>query len=82
MDWLADVVKEETGNNTLTREVLNANTARHAFGMIWPEYLDVLEKVGRTMITALPKNFARPRAGSGPLFMTFKGVLPLILYSS
>jgi cobalt-precorrin-5B (C1)-methyltransferase len=46
------VVKEETGNNTLTREVLNANTARHAFGMIWPGYPRVLEKVGAAMIRA------------------------------
>ena len=52
MDWLADVVKEETGNNTLAREVLNANTARHAFGMIWPGYPRVLEKVGAAMIRA------------------------------
>jgi len=50
MDWLADVVKEETGNNTLTREVSNANTARHAFGMLWPGYPRVLEKVGAAMI--------------------------------
>ena len=52
MDWLSDVVKEETGNNTLTREVLNANTARHAFGMLWPGYPRVLEKVGAAMIRA------------------------------
>ncbi|MGD9823579.1 cobalt-precorrin-5B (C(1))-methyltransferase CbiD [Desulfobacter sp.] len=55
MDWLADVVKEETGNKTLIREILNANTARHAFGMIWPGYPDVLEKVGATMIRSAEK---------------------------
>ena len=55
MDWLADVVKEETGNNTLAREVLNANTARHAFGMIWPGYPRVVEKVGTAMIRSAEK---------------------------
>ncbi len=44
MDWLSDVVKTETGNRDLTRKVLTANTARHAFGMVWPDYPDVLEK--------------------------------------
>jgi cobalt-precorrin-5B (C1)-methyltransferase len=55
MDWLADVVKDTTGNKTLAREVLNANTARHAFGMIWPGYPDVLEKVGAAMIRSAEK---------------------------
>nr|WP_245532012.1 cobalt-precorrin-5B (C(1))-methyltransferase CbiD [Desulfobacter postgatei] len=55
MEWLSDVVKKETGNKTLARHVLNANTARHAFGMIWPEYPDVLEKVGRAMIRSAEK---------------------------
>ena len=55
MDWLADVIKEETCNNTLTREVSNANTARHAFGMLWPGYPRVLEKVGAAMIGSAEK---------------------------
>ena len=55
MEWLADVVKEETGNNSLTREVLNANTARHAFGMLWPGYPRVLEKVSAAMIRSAEK---------------------------
>jgi cobalt-precorrin-5B (C1)-methyltransferase len=50
MDWLSDVVGDETGNDALAREVLTANTARHAFGMIWPGYPRVLETVGRAMI--------------------------------
>jgi cobalt-precorrin-5B (C1)-methyltransferase len=55
MDWLADVVKEETGNKTLAREVLNANTARHAFGMVRLDYPQVLEKVGTAMIRSAEK---------------------------
>ena len=55
MDWLADVVRKETGNNTLAREVLNANTARHAFGMVWPEYPRVLENLGAAMIRSAEK---------------------------
>ncbi|WP_020589912.1 cobalt-precorrin-5B (C(1))-methyltransferase CbiD [Desulfobacter curvatus] len=60
MDWLADVVKKETGNETLTREVLNANTARHAFGMLWPDYPDVLEKVGTAMIRSAENSCPAP----------------------
>ncbi|NDY71255.1 cobalamin biosynthesis protein CbiD [Desulfobacter hydrogenophilus] len=55
MDWLADVVSDETGNKTLAREVASANTARHAFGMLWPGYPDVLEKVGAAMIRSAEK---------------------------
>ncbi len=55
MDWLADVVKDVTGSNILSQEVLNANTARHAFGMIWPDYPDVLENVGAAMIRSAEK---------------------------
>ncbi|MCG8552725.1 MAG: cobalt-precorrin-5B (C(1))-methyltransferase CbiD [Desulfobacterales bacterium] len=55
MDWLSDVVKTETGNRDLTRKVLTANTARHAFGMVWPGYPDVLENVGAAMIRSAEK---------------------------
>ena len=55
MDWLSDVVKKEAGNKILARQVLNANTARHAFGMIWPGYPRVLEKVGAAMIRSAEK---------------------------
>ncbi len=55
MDWLSDVVKTETGNRDLTRKVLTANTARHAFGMVWPDYPDVLEKTGAAMIRSAEK---------------------------
>lgn len=55
MDWLADVVKDVTGSKTLARAVLNANTARHALGMIWPGYPDVLENVGTAMIRSAEK---------------------------
>lgn len=50
MEWLSEVVREETGDKTLVRQVSNANTARHAFGMVWPGYPDVLERVGRAML--------------------------------
>jgi len=55
MDWLAEVVKKETGNTDLTRKVLTANTARHAFGMVWPDYPEVLENVGAAMIRSAEK---------------------------
>ncbi|NWH05299.1 cobalt-precorrin-5B (C(1))-methyltransferase CbiD [Desulfobacter latus] len=55
MDWLADLVGDETGNHALAREVLNANTARHAFGMVWPGYPRVLERVGTAMIRSAEK---------------------------
>lgn len=55
MDWLAGVVREQTCNKTLARHILNANTARHAFGMIWPGYPGVLEMVGGAMIRSAEK---------------------------
>lgn len=55
MDWLSHTVREETGNKILARQVLKANTARHAFGMIWPGYPRVLEKVGAAMIRSAQK---------------------------
>ena len=55
MDWLADIVKDVTGNKALALEVLNANTARHAFGMVWPDYPEVLESVGAAMIRSAKK---------------------------
>ena len=55
MEWLADVVKEVTGNAKLSQEVSEANTARHAFGMVWPDYPGVLVKVGAAMIRSAEK---------------------------
>ncbi len=55
MEWLADVVKAVTGNTDLAQEVSEANTARHAFGMVWPDYPAVLEKVGAAMIQSAVK---------------------------
>jgi len=50
MDWLARLAEEITGNKALTKKISQANTARHAFGMVFPHYPKVLEKVGSFMI--------------------------------
>jgi cobalt-precorrin-5B (C1)-methyltransferase len=50
MDWLAGLAEEITGNKALTGKISRANTARHAFGMVFPRYPKVLEKVGSFMI--------------------------------
>ena len=74
MDWLADVVREETGNNTLVQEVSSANTARHAFGMIWPQYSGVLEKVGAAMIRSA-KNFCPAPCQFRAVIYDFEGAV-------
>ncbi|WP_321494429.1 cobalt-precorrin-5B (C(1))-methyltransferase CbiD [uncultured Desulfobacter sp.] len=55
MEWLSDVVQNVTRDENLARKVLDANTARHAFGMVWPAYPEVLEKVGCAMIRSAEK---------------------------
>lgn len=50
MDWLAGLAGEITGNKALTGKISRANTARHAFGMVYPKYPKVLEQVGFSMI--------------------------------
>jgi len=74
MDWLADVVKEYTRNKPLARAVLDANTARHAFGMIWPEYPGVLEKVGMAIIRSAEK-FCPAPCGFRAVIYDFQGAV-------
>ncbi|SHK66326.1 cobalt-precorrin-5B (C1)-methyltransferase [Desulfatibacillum alkenivorans DSM 16219] len=50
MDWLAGHVRELTEDDALAGEVARANTARHAFGMVYPDHPKVLERVGEHMI--------------------------------
>jgi cobalt-precorrin-5B (C1)-methyltransferase len=47
---LARWTREETGNDTLAAEVAKANTARHAFDLLMPAHLAVIERVGREMV--------------------------------
>ena len=50
MDWLAGFVRKITGDDTLSGKIAKANTARHAFGMLWPGYGQVVKEVGCAMI--------------------------------
>ena len=46
MDWLANLAQDMTNNEALGAEIAQANTARQAFGMIYPQFSNVLERVG------------------------------------
>lgn len=47
---LARWTLEETGNEALSTDVAQANTARHAFDILVPDHLAVIERVGREML--------------------------------
>ena len=47
LDTLADWAKKITGSDTLAGQISGANTARHAFSFIHPEYPDLICHVGQ-----------------------------------
>lgn len=55
---LAKWTMEETGNERLSAAVKKANTARHAYDLLLPDHLSVIERVGCEMVSQ-----AQPFAG-------------------
>ena len=49
---LADWVRAETGDDRLAEAVRGANTARHAFDMLYPGHVAVIRRVGRQVVAA------------------------------
>lgn len=50
MEWLAGHVRVLTGDDSLVNEITQANTARQAFGIVYPLHANVLEYIGKSMI--------------------------------
>jgi len=59
LDTLSKWALELTGNRIFSQEIMAANTARHAFDIIQPQYPEVIAHVGRQIV-----NSARMFAGA------------------
>ena len=59
LDKLADWALTITGNRELAHQILAANTARHAFGIIGKDHPGVISHVGKQIVTSA-QHFAGP----------------------
>ncbi len=72
MEWLAERVGKITGDSKLAGEVLGANTARQAFGMVYPVYPEVMEHVAFSMIQSA-MGFSRDSSRVRAIIFDFEG---------
>jgi cobalt-precorrin-5B (C1)-methyltransferase len=68
LEGLARWAGEITGDNGLVDRVRQGNTARHAFDMLWPDYPEVIRKVGLGMVAAAQVFAGSDVAVSGVIF--------------
>jgi cobalt-precorrin-5B (C1)-methyltransferase len=52
LDKLSEWAKPITRNSNLSRKIITANTARHAFDMIYPDHPEVIAQVGQQVISS------------------------------
>ena len=71
---LARWTREITGDEDLTREVSEANTARHAFTLFYPKYPELMEYVGRQVVVQASA-FAAPSVEIRVMILDFDGHL-------
>ncbi len=69
---LSEWAKEITGNQKLAENISHANTARHAFEIIFPQYPHLIACVGKQMM-ASAKNFASPSLRVEGMIFDFHG---------
>lgn len=74
LETLAGWVYEQTGDRELAGQVKGANTARHAFDMVYPEHPGVVKKVGGEM-KRWAETFSGNRIGVRTLIFDFEGVV-------
>ena len=55
LNTLSDWALQTTGDSGLCRRILAANTARHAFDMIYPDHLELIAQVGQQILTSAKK---------------------------
>jgi cobalt-precorrin-5B (C1)-methyltransferase len=49
---LAEWAEQITENSNLSKKIMTANTARHAFDMLYPDYLEVIAQVGKKVLSS------------------------------
>jgi cobalt-precorrin-5B (C1)-methyltransferase len=52
LDKLSEWAKRITRNSNLSQKIIAANTARHAFDMIYPDHPEVIAQVGKQVISS------------------------------
>jgi len=52
LDKLSEWAKRITRNSNLSQKIIAANTARHAFDMIYPDHPEVIAQVGKQIISS------------------------------
>ncbi|MBI9074580.1 MAG: cobalt-precorrin-5B (C(1))-methyltransferase [Desulfatibacillum sp.] len=72
MDWLADLAREISMDESLAEEISQANTARQAFGMVYPDCPAVLARVADFMIQSA-QNFCHGAAHIRAIIFDFDG---------
>ncbi len=72
LDTLADWAQKITGAKTLAGQIANANTARHAFSFIYPNYPDLIRHVGKK-IQENAGSFAGHKLAIRVIILDFEG---------
>ena len=72
LDKLSEWAKPITRNSNLSRKIITANTARHAFDMIYPDHPEVIAQVGRQVISSA-KMFAGKTVQINCLIFDYEG---------
>ena len=72
LDKLADWALTITGNRELAQHILTANTARHAFDIIGPDYPAVISHVGNRIVTSA-QGFAGKGIGIQSIIFDYTG---------
>ena len=72
LSQLADWTFSETGDADLAEQVRGANTARHAFDMLYPRHAAVVHRVGRRVLAAA-RGFAGEKPAVHCLILDFQG---------
>jgi len=72
LDTLADWAQTVTGSQTLAQQTARANTARHAFSFIYPDYPDLIRHVGKK-IQENAGSFAGHKLAIRVIILDFEG---------
>ena len=72
LNQLADWTQEITGQQDLASQILEANTARHAFDIIGKDYPDVISHVGKQIVKSA-KGFAGPEIAVQSVIFDYNG---------
>lgn len=76
LDWLGRVAYETTSDENLEREILSSNTARRAFGLVYPRHPEVMARVA-AMMTAKALDFGKGVFGVRVVIFDFNGCVAL-----